>query len=474
MYKNKTINRFLFLFAFLPITFLGQKQGNVWYFGINAGLDFNSVPPTALLNGQTYPYPFGWNEGCSSISDSSGALLFYTNGMKIWNNQQQVMPNGDSLMGNASSTQSSIIVPQPGSNQYFYVFTTDALEHNYQNGLRYSVTDICLDGGMGDVITNQKNIKLLDTVAERLVCARHANGTDYWIITHKLNTDAFYAFQLSSSGISDTVISHTGTADIIGWGQTAISNNSQKISLTAPSLVNGFVLLFDFDPASGIVSNEQTLSSPSRIYGLSFSPDGSKLYCSATGIGEVYQYNLNAGNLAAVIASKTFLVQGNPDGYRQQKLGPDGKIYLSRSGKTYLCRIGFPDSLAPACSYVDSAIYLGGKYTSFGLPNFIAGYDYYNTSLNCEVGVEENKYSSNLTIYPNPFSAQTTLRPGRILKNASLTVFNSSGQAVKQIDNLSGEAVPFHRDNLPCGLYFIRVAQDSKALSTKKLIIIDN
>lgn len=468
------MNKFIIIFYLLPLFCLSQKQGNIWYFGINAGLDFNASQPVFLTNGQTYPYPYGWNEGCSSICDSSGTLLFYTNGMKLWDNQHQILPNGDNLMGNASSTQSSIIVPQPGSSRYFYIFTTDALENNFQNGLRYSVIDICLNGGFGDV-TEEKNIKLLDTVSERLICIKHSNGTDYWIVTHKFNSDAFYSFKLSSNGIIDTIISHTGTVDNIGWGQTVISNNRLKISITAPSAINGFTLLLDFDPSTGIISNEQTLSSGSRIYGVSFSPDNSKLYCSAIGVGEIYQYDLNAGNLAAIIASKTYIVQNEPDEYRQQKLGPNGKIYISMAGKLYLSSIEFPDSLYPACNYIDSAIYLGGKYASFGLPNFIGSYDYSNTVFQDCISVEakgENDFEK-VAIFPNPFSCQTTIQIGKILKDATLILYNPQGQQIKQLNNISEQTVTLYRENLASGLYFLQLIKDNQTFTTHKLIITD-
>lgn len=375
------INILKVILLLLPFFCFSQKQGNIWYFGNHAGLDFNTITPTPLLNGQTdFPLPNQWNEGSSSISDSSGNLLFYTNGMKIWNKQHFVMPNGNNLMGHSSSTQSSIIVPQPGSQRYFYVFTTDAQENSFQNGLRYNVLDICLDNGLGDVISSEKNIELLDTVSEKLICIKHANAIDYWIITHKFNSDAFFSFRLTANGIVDTIISHTGTADAVGVGQMVGSPNGQKIVYAiTTSQPSGNFFLIDFDAATGVVSNEQILSSGERVYGVSFSPDNSKLYCSANGIGEVYQYNLGAGNLAAIIASKEYIVQNGPDGYRQHQLGPDGKIYLSRSGKSYLCRLEFPNNLFPSCNYIDSAIYLGGQYASFGLPNFITNYTYHNS-----------------------------------------------------------------------------------------------
>ena len=450
---------------------MAQKQGNIWYFGDSAGLNFNHIPPTPLLNGQThFTGTEGWNEGCSSISDSSGSLLFYTNGVQIWNKNQQIMPHGDSLMGNISSTQSSVIVPKPGSSEYFYVFTTDAEENNFANGLRYSVVDICLDNGLGDVVTgnavSEKNIKLVDSVTEKLLVVRHINGVDYWIIIHKFNSDAFYTLKLTSTGISDTVISHTGTQDPIGWGQMAISENGLKIAYTTPSLTNGFILLLDFNPSNGIVSNEQTLSSGSRGYAVAFSPDNYKLYCSEGGIGNVYQYNLNAGSTSAIIASKTFLVQNGSDSWRQMQLGPDGKIYISRSGKTYLSEIEFPDSLYPTCNYIDSAIYLGGKYGSFGLPNFIDSYNYSNTTYSCNMAGMEQVTSNNdqEIVYPNPASnvVQVNFSHEQIIE---IKLYNLLGKEI-----ISTKEKKIDVSNLQNGIYFINVKK-GEAVFTKKIIV---
>ena len=88
-----------------------------------------------------------------------------------------------------------------------------------------------------------------------------------------------------------------------------------------------------------------------------------------------------------------------------------------------------------------------------------------------------NNYEQNInpriSIFPNPFSTQTTLQTNMIFKNATLTVYNSYGQIVKQIEYISGQTVSLHRDNLPMGLYFIHLTQDNKTITTDKLIITD-
>ena len=87
--------------------------------------------------------------------------------------------------------------------------------------------------------------------------------------------------------------------------------------------------------------------------------------------------------------------------------------------------------------------------------------------------VEQNHLNNLINIYPNPFSTQTTLQTDNLFKNATVSVENYLGQVVKQINNISGQTVTLFRDNLPCGLYFVRLTQDRKVISIGKLVITD-
>ncbi len=81
--------------------------------------------------------------------------------------------------------------------------------------------------------------------------------------------------------------------------------------------------------------------------------------------------------------------------------------------------------------------------------------------------------SNNISIFPNPFSTQTTVYADNMLRNATVTVYNSYGQIVKYIDPFTGHTIVLHRDNLPGGLYFLRITQDNNTLTTKKIVIED-
>ena len=405
-------------FIILPLFVFSQKQGNIWYFGDHAGLNFNTSIPIILNNGATHNgignCPV---EGSAVICDSSGSLLFYTNGQQIWNKNHQIMPNGNNLLGNLSSTQSALIVPKPGSSRFYYVFTTDDFCNNaLQFGFRYSIVDICHDNGLGDV-TDDKNIKLLDTVAEKLIAIRDNNGLDYWIVIHKYFSNAFYSYHLSSNGIDDTVISYVGSyhpLNMIGTGgaigQMKASPNGNRIALVNGN-GNSIAEYFDFNNSTGIVSNCVNIqTNPAyNYYGVSFSPDNSKLYitCWLNDIG-LYQFDLNAGggNPASVIASRTEII-GQGLWLMGMQLATDGKIYIVQNH--YLSVINNPNYIGANCNFQDFAIYLNGNFSGYSLPNFIDSYAYTNTTFDCTTVSVESFQEAEFKIYPNPASTSINL-----------------------------------------------------------------
>ena len=140
-----------------------QLQNTNWVFGYGARVDFSGPVPV------TGSAPISSNEATAIVSDpATGELLFYTDGRRVWNANDQVMPNGDGLLGGVfnSCTQGALIVPFPCDDERYYLFTLDELEVDpadpvADDGLRYSVVDMTLDGGLGDVETSTMNTPYL-------------------------------------------------------------------------------------------------------------------------------------------------------------------------------------------------------------------------------------------------------------------------------------------------------------------------
>ena len=342
-----------------------QGQGNFWYFGGYAGLNFNSGSPVAVTNGV-----LNTTEGCASISTSSGNLLFYTDGVKVYNRQHLQMPNGFGLMGDASSTQSAIIVPKPGSTSIYYIFTTPATGGGF--GLRYSEVDMTLAAGLGNVTAN-KNIYLYSPVCEKLTSVKQSNGTDYWVIAHDLNTADFLVYSVTGLGVNTTpVISNAGSVDPSGDGMGHLKASMDATRLVQNIEIESAVDVLNFDNATGSVTFDFTFTTAYLYpYGCEFSPDGSRLYISGN-FTTLYQYNMTLGSSAAIIASEQIIGTTVFGGYLGAiQNGPDGKIYVANDGDYYLGCINNPNALGIACNFNDTAIYLGGQVSYLGLPNFI-------------------------------------------------------------------------------------------------------
>ncbi len=396
----------MIIVAFLStLSLLAQKQGNVWHFGKLGGLDFNSGAPAIIAGGQTATdipiNNFNPQEGTASICDSAGALLFYTGGKTIWNKFHQPMPNGSNLIGGTSSTQSSIIIPKPGNDTLFYVFTSTEFQSLPNNSsYRYSVVNMCRDNGRGDVLQNQKNVFLSDSCTEKLAACRDAAGTGYWIVGHEMYSKEFHAWHLTTAGITTTVTSAIGT--LHGWsaatsnwvasnavGQMKFDPAGTKLAVAIGSNQNSILDLFDFNNVTGVVSSfcnidlDQGIASTS-IYGVEFSPNGSRLYATIATLGggsSVYQFDMNAGGGACnAIASSSLVVYQDPGTLNLlgMQLGPDKKIYIAAAGSS-ISSINSPDLAGFACNVsVNTLVLPSPSSNHYTLPSIIAGYAYLN------------------------------------------------------------------------------------------------
>ena len=359
----------LSVFSLLTLAISAQKEANYWYFGKNAGIEFKGGKPEALENGA-----LSTNEGCTVISDASGKLLFYSDGTTVWNANHDKMPNGVQLKGSSSSTSSGVAIPKPNNPGIYYLFTV--AKEAQQDGLCYSVVDMSMENGLGDVLPTAKNIQLDTLVTEKITAVGHRNGNDVWVIAHKWKSDEFLAYLVTENGVSLPAVSTNVGAIHKGVKlntQGYLKSNPDGSNLALALEADGVLELFDFDNSTGVVSNPISVTFPKTayIYGIEFSPNGSLIYVSGAGVGEIYQFNLQLETVEEIQASMLKIGE-SPDKkwIGALQLANDGKIYFPIYETEYLGVIHNPNELGTACGYEDNYVHLNGKLAQLGLPTF--------------------------------------------------------------------------------------------------------
>ncbi|MCX6270591.1 MAG: T9SS type A sorting domain-containing protein [Bacteroidetes bacterium] len=457
----KTLLFFTTLITGLSV--MAQHRADKWIFGQNTSLNFTNGSPVVMNTGT-----FTISEGCSSVCDNSGALMFYTDGVTVWDSTHTAMPNGTGLAGDISSTQSGLIVPFPLSDSKYYVFTVTA--DGGENGFRYSLVDMTLNNGLGDV--TDKNIFIADSVTEKLATVRDAAGTGYWIVVHKWGSDTFLAYHLIVEGIGSPVISHSGivyTTSAIQntYGQMKFSSCGERIGVAAGYL--NTVEVFDFNVATGVVSNPVTIPMTEHVYGIEFSKLTNMLYVSQYGdLATLLQYNISLSGTAAIIASEIQL--SFTGSIYALQMGPDGKIYVVKSFNPYLGVINEPDNYSINCNYVENGVDLDpnfmGNSAALGLPGFMQSF--LNTDILCETtGLPADEPVSEVSIYPNPSAEEFYLKFPSVSIPIEVNVYNYLGEKIEQI-SVTGNEVTVGKNFAP-GMYFIRTLYGKSAQTIRVL-----
>ncbi|MDG2193846.1 MAG: hypothetical protein P8K77_03130, partial [Polaribacter sp.] len=410
------------LLLFVVAFSYGQKEANIWYFGQNAGINFNTTPPTALTDGKLNTY-----EGCTTFSDSNGSLLFYVGApdptiatLTVWDKNHTPMTytngsTGNDLKGNTSSTQSALAIPKPGSTSIYYLFTVDDGPSSVEAGLGFKLytIDMSLNGGLGQLIDKDGDGDFFEDLSgnksngwtEKVTAVKGADCNTYWVVSAINNQ--FYAYKISETGVDLTPTISTVDNFSARRGYLKISPDGTKLAIANQANQSGIEsLVYSFNNLTGEVTNNgvtllNNVTQDGQAYGVEFSRNSQKLYISTasnfrqslTGTGnniapvtyKLFQFDVTA---ADITASKVLIHEQNPNttntaypegGFRGAlQLGPDGKIYATiplayYDGFTsHLDVIENPGADAADVIFTKNAIDLGTGKGTQGLPPFIS------------------------------------------------------------------------------------------------------
>lgn len=482
---------------------MGQAYDNTWVFGSPmSSITFQGdsavpyqLPDTTLQSFLTV----------GSMCDKRGNLLFYTNGIYVYNRLGVQMPNGDSLSypspwygqlgGGMSSRQGVVILPLPSDSNIYYIFhytSTDTIlagPAGYESlNFYYSVVDMRLDSGRGDIVS--KNIKLIDDELlsfSRLAACKHANGRDWWIVKNAWSRNIYYKFLLTPDGVAGPFIQQIGPGFGTGDEQPGYSlfspDGSTYVSFTGQSSI----VVMDFDRCTGLFSNPSTFFNDCSFdpvhhpisggVSCAFSPNGRFLYI--TNSLALNQYDVSRRPIHDSVS--IIVLNDSSDFYQMDILqeAPNGKIYVScwAGGSYKLHVIHQPDSFGLACDFrmYDQNTFTPNTHNLPYFPNYrLAALPGSCDTIHTGIAAIEEAHPAFATITTNPANDRAVLVWYTAHGNEGrFSLYDMSGREVWHAETTANQGnLTLNLQSLAEGSYIAHFESGGEILLNEKLVVI--
>jgi len=282
--------------------------------------------------------------------------------------------NGEDFGGtylNGGFSQQQILISDPASSNQYYFFYTD----NFSDTAYLKYKHVHINSG---ALTTLGSGNLLFRFAGKLAAVKHQNNNDFWLVTHTFYSNSFYSYLITSNGIQPPVISNTGIFYGSSWsdftGNFKISPYGHKIAVSNTNA--GILELFDFNNATGVVSNPIQIqnSTTNHVLGIEFPPSGKYLYAATSLNPKLFQFDISNYQVNEIINSAKVIDNLTSGYFGSLQNGLDGKIYCSIAVSQYIAVIENPDSSISSIKYKRNALSLAGGTCLEGLPNLVSSY----------------------------------------------------------------------------------------------------
>src|SRR5690606_10529129 len=186
-------------------------------------------------------------------------------------------------------------------------------------GLSYSVIDLNLRNGLGDVVPTQKNIIIQNHIYDKITAVQHQNRRDIWVIARRQLSNIYHAFLVTPLGVNTTPVSsqigmlHHNTHFVpLGAFKAAPDGRTLVDEICSPFSSNQLtyyhIQLIEFDAVTGSMTDKGIIPD-STTFGLEFSPNGSLLYSSSRRLAPIdsdhlWQYDLSLPTTADMYANR--------------------------------------------------------------------------------------------------------------------------------------------------------------------------
>lgn len=388
----------------------GQNHDYIWLYGetvntgaggnrIGPGLDFSSSPPRIRNFRRERPLDIYSH----AMADSAGTqLLYYSDGLHLYNRMGAIMENGDTLnlnewwwaeavtfIGGYPSSLSGLSVPypaRPGEYLYFHqpLGRVPGIARIYApKGFMYTHIDMASNEGLGRVV--EKNQIGFDGFSTGIGLTKTGDNAGWWLVHGLALSNVYRVYRVDSAGV------HLHSTDTLGAnvyeeeqlvedvGLAVFSPDGTKFARLDHR--NGITLL-SFDRCRGELTEPQfypiarELPLPEffryHLGSLAFSPNSRFLYYNT----EDALMQLDTWAAPTEYALDTIGALQSPSSplntktFAFSELAPDGKIYIAPGLFAFYHTIERPDLPGEACGFRQLHAPIMPDYSNGSVPHF--------------------------------------------------------------------------------------------------------
>jgi Secretion system C-terminal sorting domain len=458
------------LLSFRPYWVFSQPAPTIWVTGTevdngepgygNAFIHFGENGPEVIQK----DLGMRFESTVATMTDSSGNLLFYTNGCFIANGSGDMIENGDGLNPGQIhnwtcategyiSPSGAVAVLSPERAGLYYLFHigvayTSGSDLDY-GPFYYTVIDMEANGGAGKVLS-KNNILVAGTDLGPFSVTRHANGRDWWAVIPEAGSNRYHKTLLTASGMRAPTVQAIGTSiNCRSMGASVFSLDGTRFARQK----NCGLQTFRFDRCSGELSEPLAFPFGQRAFGgggVQFSPDGNKVFTNL----QIYIMGADLTQSQPVLDTVVSVFDLLGNNLHQMQYGPDGKIYFSTMAReAFMHVIDAPDSATLVVQQRGLKLPVYQMRTLPNLPNYALGRQ---SDVLCPDPYAGFNFQATTLLSPNPTNDYVVVRnPDQEM--IQCTIYNMAGQLLSTRRFAPANIVQLTLGEYPSGAYYLIV-----------------
>lgn len=360
------ISHFKITLVVVQFFYIFSLNAQKWFLPSSTLFDVDSEVFSNNSNFKLSPYL----EGHIIIHDSNDDLLFYSDGVSVWDKKHNLFPNSNNipLHPNSSSVQGTYCIKSSKEDNIYYLLSLNHIVIPSEGELYLSKIDLSLNDGLGDIVEGSV-IKIGENFTEQMEVIPNPCG-GVWVINHQRDNNCFVSTHILDGDVIARVFSKIGYNSIRSrWFLGTLKSSNDKTKLLWVETGGKPIEIFNFDKSTGKLSEYLTIPENGDLtYGI-YSKNDNLIYIAKRdeklNKNYIIQYDITHSSVELILQSKTIFevpVDLYPSMIGMEYNSKDEVVFTSSSHTSHIGKIFNPNAKGIECKLNPNAILVPNRH----------------------------------------------------------------------------------------------------------------